>query len=262
MTDDKFGGDEPRDFEAMGGIARQKAMKDRFADGEMWEPPRYDWRAFAEIARHAIALIATDVKLDDERKRSRGIDLSKHHESLCRLFAETAEIYDVCRDDWEARNLATIARRLEDNLDDASDPPPYDYSEYSDYGPDDWDAFWKHFYSRRVGQASANRLTNWNTSEQGPRPGAPPPIAPLHPVFVYVERWWRTTLPGKGFNPTYGRDHLKPERPYDLGRSNPAARLVWEIVRHLDERYTIENVTNLKKASERRARRAKKRQDK
>lgn len=231
-----------------------------FLDDEPREPPRYDWRAFANIARHTIAILAANVARDDESKPSRGIDLSMHHESLCRLFAETAEIYDVCRDDWEARNLVTVARRLEDNLDDASDPPPYDYSEYSDYGPDDWDVFWTHFYGRRVGQTGANRLTNWNTTEQGPRPQAPPPIAPLHPVFDYIERWWRTNLPRKGFNPTYGRSY--ENGPYDVDHSNPAARLVWEIVRKLDKRYTIENVTNLKKTSERRARRAKKRQDK
>ena len=123
----------------------------------------------------------------------------------------------------------------------------YDYGDDAGAGLDDWPEFWKWFYYRPPGRPGRSHTSDL-------------PIAPLHAVYSVVRRWWIGTLGGK-FNPTYPRawdgDEGEVGGPRDIiEKFNPAGRLLLLIAREMDDRFTADNVANLRYTGYRRARRA------
>ena len=226
-----------------------------------------------------IALIIEQVHLDvlrvdPETPNAPGVDLGPYEPELRAMVHDAHTAYAEAVDDWEGR---TKPYKSKSGLDDyttkpklykpkkrleANWPKPkkrltanrkrdeevaYDYGDDAGAGLDDWPEFWKWFYYRPPG-----RLGRSHTSDL--------PIAPLHAVYSVVRRWWIDTLGGK-FNPTYPRawdgDEGEVGGPRDIiEKFNPAGRLLLLIAREMDDRFTADNVANLRYTGYRRARRA------
>lgn len=212
--------------------------------GEPQPEPMYQPEAFRPLAAHIVEAARQPV-LGGKSPRP-GIDLGPHLDALAALIADVAEWYEVARDDWEARNVAPPNRDLQRNLD--PDEPELGY-DYGDAEPTDWAAFFDAFYGRADGNPGRNRQTHQRTDTKPWLP-QPPPVPPLYPVVVALERWWKAQVGdkhGQRFSPRFGRDFFDKDRPYDLRYSNPPARLLWLIAERLDLHYTPENLSDLHK---------------
>lgn len=214
------------------------------------DPPIYAPATFRALAAH-IAEVARQPVLGGRAPRP-GIDLTPHVDSLAAMIAETAERYDVARDDWEARNINPPHRDLERNIDPDTPEPGHSYTAY-DYGPyageglEDWDELWERDYSRDDGNPGSNRQTNTGGK---PRLPNPPPVYPLYYVVEALEEWWKGHVGdrhGQRFSPRFGRNDFEAGRPYDLNYSNAPARVLWFIAMRFDPHYTPENLSDLHK---------------
>ncbi len=162
------------------------------------------------------------------------------------MLHDAHEVYTVALDDWVGRtDPGKPHKRLEANW-DPDEEVAYDYGDMVGVGLGDWEAWWRENYYRQPGRPGMIQTCGL-------------PVAPLHAVYYVVRRWWVDTV--GPFNPTFPRawdgDEGEVGGPREIiEKFNPAGRLLLLIAQEMDDRFTADNVANLRYTGYRRARRA------
>lgn len=192
------------------------------------EPPLFEWRDQLPFADEIIARVGAEkVNYSAIGRRSPQTDLTNFRDSIAKLLAELQEIYLVALGDHELRSDPKRPERKLRKKDMVIINAPagcdFDYSEFPADPGQSWEKHYDEVYARLRGNPGRSRT------------GAPP-VAPLHPIYQRIQRWWRQHELGL-FSPTcMGLD----ERYY-----NSDSRFLLGIIQTLDPAYTIENARGL-----------------
>lgn len=190
--------------------------------------PKYDWKAQIAAAENIIAFVKVTRmhRSGADIKPVAGLDLSEHCESIARLLATVAELYDLSLEDFQLRcSPNRPLEKLEANYDPNELGPHFDYGAWTDEGFESWGETWRRDYGKGRG-----------------RPGYAmndaPPTKPLYGVYAAVRDWWRDNNLGQ-FSPT-----CKGEDVLDNWFTNDSAFLLG-VLQYLDKRYQISNARGL-----------------
>lgn len=165
--------------------------------------PIFDEKDFVDGVREIIGKLKQP--FPRAHRPRRGVDLSKHEETLCKLAAEISEWYIAARDDWDARSDKKPYdpfREVGKPLRDLEMNPYYQAQQLTsdaaafDYGGDEgagfsetFEEFWDRHYARPEGapKYSLNVMPN----------------EPLDFAYVLLRDFWRGVLKKKSWRPTY-----------------------------------------------------------